>query len=125
MSLKASVLKVNDSKRKIIKKEVMHILQYIDDEIKKAYDQDKHSVSVSLPIVFSLPHMSNSTAQRIIYYDVLTNLLDREFSVEIDITPDKAIYDITWYNKEERDEINHQMTVLARNTRKNPLNKDL
>lgn len=125
MSLKASALKVNDSKRKAIKKEVTHILLYVDDEIKKAYDQDKHSVSVMLPIVFSLPHMSNSTAQRIIYYEVLINLLDREFLVEIDITPDKAIYEITWYSKEERDEINHQMVVLAKNTRKNPLNKDL
>lgn len=125
MSVKASSLKYNDNKRKAIKKEVSTILQYIDDEIKKAYDCDKRTVSVLLPIQFSIPYMSNSTAQRIIYFEILTSLLDRDFCVEIDISKDKALFDVTWYTREEIAEIDHQITVIANHSKKNPLNKDL
>lgn len=124
MSIKASSLKYNDNKRKAIKKEVTTILQYIDDEIKKAYECDKRDATVNLPIQFSIPYMSNATAQRIIYYEILTSLIDRDFSVDIEITKDKAIFDITWYTREELTEIDHQITILANHSKK-PITREM
>lgn len=123
--LKASALKFNETKRLAIQKEIKHILAYIDDEISKAHEGDKREANVLLPIQFSIPNVSNANAQRIIYSEVLLSLLGREFHVEIEITKDKALFDITWYSREELEQIDRQTKLIAKHSKKSSLNKDL
>jgi hypothetical protein len=116
MSLKATSLKSNDSQKKNIKKEVNTILGHLDDELKLAHEQGKHSISLSLPITFAIPYMSNTDAQRAIYYKILVSLIDREFIPTIKLKKDSTIFHITWLSDEEHKEIDLQNTLLAKLT---------
>lgn len=118
MSIKADSLKSNESQKKAIQKELNAILGHIDDQLKVAHDQGKHAVSESLPITFSIPYMRNKDAQRIIYYKVLTSLLERGFNAEFEAKKDVTVFYITWLSKEELDEIEVQNCVLAKHTKK-------
>ena len=125
MSLKASALKSNDAQKKSIGREVTSILTTIDDELKNAHDQGKHSIIVRAPITFSIPYMNNKDAQRMIYYKILTSLIEREFTVELELQKDISMFHITWLNEEELNELELQNALLAKYTKKNISQMDL
>lgn len=114
MSLKADSLKFDPNKNKIIQKEINFILKRIDDEIKSAHERDEYSVQVSVPIIFSIPNISNKKAQRIIYSALLDSLINRGFITTLDLSNDKTIFSITWISEEEKHEINLQNAILAK-----------
>jgi hypothetical protein len=116
--LKATTLKSNESQKKAFSKEIKGILGQIDDELKLAHDQGKHRIYTTLPITFSIPYMSNSDAQRIIYYKVLSSLLGRGFNVSIDLKKDSTVFEITWLSNDEFTEIELQNTLLAKHSKK-------
>jgi hypothetical protein len=118
MSLKAASLKHNEAQRRGIKKEVLNILANMDNEIKIAHEQGKnYEVCVSVPITFSIPHMQNKDAQRMIYYEILKSLMERDFIVEIELNKDSTLFYITWLSSEEKTEIELQNNMLAKHTR--------
>ena len=121
MSLRASTLKKNESQVKVIKREVSHILNRMDDELKTAHETGQHQVSIPIPINFSIPYMKNCDAQRIIYYKILTSLLDREFHPTIELKKTSTIFHITWLSNEEMEEIDLQNAILAKHTKSKPL----
>ena len=114
MSLKAESLKINPNKKKAIMKEVTAILAQIDDEIKHAYDQDKTSISATVPVTFNIPYMSNTTAQRNVYYHILSSLLDRGFIVKIHLSPDSTTFFIKWLSEDEEKEVDLCNTLIAK-----------
>ncbi len=114
MSLKADVLKTNPNKIKAVMKEVTAILGRIDDEIKTAYDHDDCQVSVSVPITFAIPYMSNKNAQRAIYYKILESLLDRGYYVKIYLSSDQTVFYIKWLSEDEEKDVEQQNTLLAK-----------
>lgn len=116
MSLKASVLKSNESQRKALNKEIRSILGSIDDELKSAHERGEHSVSISLPITFSIPYMSNKDAQREIYYGILQSLKEREFTVSVYLGNDKTIFNIKWLSAEEETEMELKQAELAKHS---------
>ena len=116
MSLKADVLKTNENKMKSIMKEVNSILGHIDESIKTAYDQDKNSVVVSVPITFSIPYMSNKNAQRVVYFKILESLISRNYDVKINLETDKTYFIIKWISDEEEKDIKMQNLLLAKHT---------
>ncbi len=117
MSLKASNLKANIADDKKIQREVREILEKIDDEIKQAHEIHKKFVAVILPVTFTISqYISNSDAQRIIYFNILTSLIDRGFNVRINLKPKATIFEITWFSKEELLEIELQMRLLAKHS---------
>ena len=118
MSIKASTLKSNESQKKAFAKEINAILGRIDDELKVGHEQGKHRILASLPITFSIPYMSNTDAQRIIYYKVLSSLIEREFNVEIELRKNSTVFDITWLSEDEFKETELQNAVLAKHTKK-------
>ncbi len=117
--LNANDLKNNESHKKIIDKEIKEILSTIDDEIKKAYNIGKHKIKFKLPVIFSIPNMSNKNAQRIIYCEVLKSLLKRNFLVETVLTVDSTDYEITWLSESEYNELEEQNQLLAKYAKKN------
>jgi hypothetical protein len=117
MSLKASVLKSNEAQKKAVMKEVTHILAHIDDELKAVHDQGRHGVSLTVPITFSIPYMSNADAQRSIYYKILMSLIDRDFNVKIDLADDQSIFHITWLNEDEAKDIEMQNALIAKHSK--------
>lgn len=116
MSLKANSLKSNESQRKAVAKEVNAILGHLDDELKVAHEQGKHKVSITVPITFSIPYMANKDAQRMIYYKVLTSLIDREFNVTIQLEDDATVFHVKWLSDEEEKDIDLQNALLAKHT---------
>lgn len=118
MSLRANVLKSNESQKKSISKEVKAILGQIDDELKAAHECGRHEIGISVPITFSIPYMSNADAQRIIYYKILASLLEREFNVEIDLRKNATFFQVTWLSNDELAEVELQNTLLAKHTKK-------
>lgn len=114
MSLRADVLKTNPNKLKVVMKEVNAILGRIDDEIKSAYDRDECKVSVSVPITFAIPYMSNKNAQRAVYYKLLESLMDRGFIVKIYLSNDQTVFFITWLSDDEQKDIEQQNALLAK-----------
>lgn len=118
MSLKASALKSNEAQRKALANETNSILGHIDDELKKAHDCGKHTTSITLPITFAVPYMKNRDAQRIIYYKVLTSLLERDWNVEIELHKNSTVFHVTWLTTDELQEIELQNALLAKHTKK-------
>jgi hypothetical protein len=116
MSIKANILKSSDAQKKAIAKEVTLILAHLDDELKIAHEQGKHFVAASVPITFSIPYMSNTDAQRIIYYKVLTSLLDREFNVKVQLEDTATIFHVRWLSDDEEKDIELQHSLLAKHT---------
>jgi hypothetical protein len=123
--LNANDLKNNDAQKKLINKEVKEILSYIDEELKKAYDIGKHKIVVNLPMIFSIPNMPNKDAQRIIYYEILTSLLDRNFLVQTNLSADSTKYEITWLSESEYNELELQNLLLAKHAKKEVANLKL
>jgi peptide subunit release factor RF-3 len=60
--------------------------------------------------------MSNTDAQRIIYYKVLTSLLDREFNVKVQLEDTSSIFHIRWLSDDEEKDIELQHSLLAKHT---------
>jgi hypothetical protein len=118
MSLKASVLKSNENQKKAIAKDTQAILAQIDDELKAAHEQGRHTASVSVPTIFSIPYMSNADTQRIVYYKILISLIDRGYTVDITLGKDSSVFNVTWLNEDEMKEIAEQNTLLAKYTKK-------
>ena len=118
MSLKAKSLTINPIKHQMIDKEVKIILSRIDDEIKSAYNQDESFVNVSVPIIYTIPHLSNKSAQRIIYFQILQSLMAREYDVKIQLTPEKTVFIIRWVSDDDANDISLQNTLLAKHTLK-------
>ena len=118
MSLKAENLKSNESQKKSLAKEVTGILGRIDDELKVGHEQGKHRINSALPITFSIPYMSNADAQRIIYYRVLTSLLERGFHVKTCLKESSTVFIITWLSNDELQEVELQTALLAKHSNK-------
>lgn len=116
MSLKADTLKSNPNKLKLISKELNVILSHIDEEIKSAYDQDKTKLTVTLPITFAIANMSNTSAQRIIYYKILESLLARNYIVKIHMATEQTLLFITWLSEDEEKDIDLQNILIAKHS---------
>lgn len=116
MSVKAETYKTNPGKITAAKRESKLILGRIYDEIKQAYDEEQSEVYSTIPITFGIPCMKNSSAQRMVYYFVLTDLLDNDYIVEILLSEDKTIFHIKWITEDEEKEIMEQNALLAKHT---------
>jgi hypothetical protein len=114
--IKAKALKSNDNQKKIIAKEVNSILGRMDEELKAAHDQGRHSIGIRVPTIFTIPNMSNKDAQRVVYYKILNSLLDREFVVKIQLQENESIFHITWVTEEEEKDIEIQNALIAHYT---------
>ena len=125
MSLKASALKKNESQNKTITKETTSILRQIDDELKVAHESGKHGCSIAVPINFSVPFMKNRDAQRVVYYKILSSLIERKFNPKIELRKNSTVFHVSWLSDEEQEEINLQNLLLAKHTIKDVTKIDL
>jgi hypothetical protein len=125
MSLKADVLKESNAQRLSIRKEINTLLKLIDADLKSGHDLGRYSIRVSLPILFAIPNMTNTTAQVKIYSHIMKSLEQRGFYVELDISnKDKRYLDITWISNQEKKELEEQMNYIAKRTKKIHLETD-
>lgn len=116
MSLKANSLKSNESQKRAVTKEVNDILGHMDDELKIAHEQGKHSVGIRVPITFAIPYMTNKDAQRTVYYKILTSLLEREYFVKIQLEDNESIFHVSWLSEDEEKDIDVQNALIAKHT---------
>lgn len=116
MSLNANTLSKNKDQSEHIKRIVYHILARIDDDLKEAHESGKKSISMTVPITFSIPHMKNKDAQREIYCGILQSLIKRNFNPKIEIKEESTIFHVTWLSKDELKDIEKQNSFLARYT---------
>ncbi len=117
MSLKASLLKENDIQKKTLLKEVKSILAHIDERIKISYDSgSRETISISVPIHFDIPYMTNKDAQREIYYLIIKDLKKREFNVKIKLNANNTIFYVSWNTDDDKKVIEYKNTILAEHT---------
>lgn len=116
MSLTADSLKSNEEQKKSLARETNYVLSRIDDELKVAHELGKHIIQTTLPITFSIPYMTNTEAQRKIYFAVLASLKNRGFHVKIQLKPNQTLFIITWFSSDELKELELQNALLAKHT---------
>lgn len=114
MSLRADSLKSNQSQKRAVAKEANAILAKMDDELKTAHEVGNHRVALTAPITFAIPYMSNANAQRMIYYKILTSLIERGFNPKIQLESDKTVFHVSWLTDDEEQEIDVQNTLLTK-----------
>ena len=114
MSLHADALKESQVQRMSIKKETTDILGLADAELKSSHELGRCNAIISLPILFSIPHMSNAIAQAKIYSIVIKSLEDRGFYVKLNMhNKNKRYLEITWMSNEEQKELDEQKKYIA------------
>jgi len=120
MSFKAGSLKNNESQKKAITRDLTSIMATINDNIRVAYESGADRVTVAVPITFNIPYMTNSDAQRIIYFHILKDLLERDFIVQLDLKQNATIFYIRWISDEEEKEIELQKALIAKYSKSDP-----
>jgi len=116
--IRASKFKTNEAQKHVIKKEVSDIIKSIDSELILAHANGKQEAILRVPIHFNIPHMNNKDAQRVIYYNILIDLIAREFNPVIEMKENETIFYVKWISPEEEEEIQKQTEYLARYTKK-------
>jgi ADP-heptose:LPS heptosyltransferase len=113
----ANNLRHNNVQKRQIREYTIEILRRINDELKTAHQEGKHSLVTELPIIFNITNMSEKSAQREVWCKVIECLKNKNFRVIINPREDTCLLKITWFSKEDEADINHQMHVIAMHTK--------
>lgn len=116
--LNADDLKINLNIKKLLDVEAKNILGIIDDEIKKAHSLGKHETTVSIPNILRISHLTNTEAQREIYYRIIISLLDRKFKPQLTIDEKNTYVNVKWMTETELADVKKQMDLIISVTKK-------
>lgn len=108
----ARVLKSNSTKKQYISDYLNEIIIKINNELKEAKISGKHYIITDIPFIFSIPNVTNTEAQRIIWSQTIEMLKNKNFIVKIYHTTDSCRLKITWIAPEEERIIQHQLNII-------------
>jgi hypothetical protein len=113
MSVTAKRLSKNGTRGREVDALIREHLQMIDAKLGQAVPTwGVNVVRIELPATFSLPGLEKKDAQRVVYSSIITSLKDRDFTVGLELSNDKAFLDVGWvreFNEEELDAMNRQI----------------
>ena len=109
----AEILKKSSEQRELLRKSTTDILRSLMDDIRKAKQSYKNSITTRLPITFQIPGLSNKDAQRILWSNIIKELNKKNYRVKINPKKDSCILQIIWISKEEEYIIKEQMSLIA------------
>ena len=116
--LRAEKLRMNSLQKKAIDNYLKNFLSMIDEKIRIAHDSGgQDHIEFTLPTIFEVPNLDNKDAQRKIYAKIIQSLKERGFEVEFVMRDASAVFMVTWLSKGEQDEINYEISLIAKHTR--------
>jgi hypothetical protein len=113
--LHANDLKNTNLQKRAINEYVENIILQINKELQSAKLYGKHFIITEIPIIFDIPHMTQSDSQRIIWAKIISLLKEKSFDVKINPTNDSCRLKITWFSDAEQRDMDHQNKIIKDN----------
>lgn len=115
----ANELKRNNQQKNAINIETKRLISIFSSEITEAYNNSLLSVSISVPIHFTINGMSNSEACKAIYSELIKELVKNNYDPRIETVKDgnilnDVIFHISWLSKAELRNKKQEAELLAR-----------
>lgn len=112
----ANALKSSNVQQREIKDHVIDILRRVNDELRAAHNEGRHTIIVEIPILYSISNMTIKDSQRVVWSCIIDILKNKNYRVFINPTHDKCRLKITWLSLAEEKEIHMQKQVLMDHT---------
>ncbi len=113
----ANTLRSSNVQRRQIREYTVEILRRINDELKVAHREGRQALITELPIIFNITNMSEISARREVWCKIIECLKVKNFRVAINPREDTCLLKITWFSKEDEENILHQKNVIELHTR--------
>ena len=114
--MKADDLRKNYEQTIFVNNFVKDLRDVVDDEIKKSHSYCRREVKVNLPIVITIPGMSNENACICVYGELIKWLKKDNYRVTIDLNGERSILHIKWKSD---DIIKENAKILSKHVKKN------
>lgn len=108
----ANMLKNNNTQKRFLDEYVKDIIMKINTEIRQAQSDGNYYIITEVPIIFDIPNMKNSNAQRIIWARTIDILKNKHFDVKIDFNKDICRLKVSWLDKGQYDDIKRENQLL-------------
>lgn len=112
----ANSLRNNNLQRRSLTEAVVDIIRRINQELIIAHREGRHDIITTMPIVFSIPNMSNTDSQRFVYASVIEELISKGYRIWICPDKDNCKIKITWMSDSDDAEIKFQTQLIAKHT---------
>ena len=112
----ANNLRNNNLQRRSLTEAAVDIIRRINQELILAHREGRHDIITTMPIVFSIPNMSNTDSQRYIYASVIDELINKGYRIWISPDKDTCKIKVTWMSDTDEAEIKYQIQLIAKHT---------
>ena len=112
----AHSLRHNNMQKRNLKEIITNIIKQISQELSAAHREGNHNIITSIPTIFNIPNMSNADGQRYIYSAVITELLKKDYRIQIATESDSCRLKITWMSPEDELDVQMQLNLIAKHT---------
>ena len=112
----AYLLRNNNLQKRHLTETITNIVRRINQELKVAHREGKHYIITTIPITFEIPNMSNKDSQRVVWANVIDEIIAKHYRIWI--SPQKNIcrIKITWMSPEDESEVRHQINLIIKHT---------
>ena len=111
--INAQQLKQTSLQTREISSNVDDILKELSTSIQTAHDNGQYEIISELPITFDIPNMSNASAQRKVWYHVLSTLKLQGYTIALKMSNVQCISKISWVTVEEKTTIDRENQFIA------------
>lgn len=115
--INANTLRDSNVQKRAIKENIVEIIRKLNEDLITAHREGKHHIIAEIPIVFDVPHMSNTNAQRAIWSNIIEILKEKNYRVIININNKCCRLKITWMSQDDEKNITHQTQVIAEHSK--------
>ncbi len=112
----ANSLRGGNAQKRQIREYVVEILRRINFELKTAHQEGRQELITELPIIFNIANLSEISAQREVWSNVIECLKLKNYRVAINPRKDNCLLKIAWFSKEDEAAILHQKNIIAMHT---------
>ncbi len=113
----ANLLRNTNVQKRQIREHTVEILRHINDELKVAHQSGKQVLITELPIIFNITNMSEADARREVWCRIIECLKNKNYRVVINPRDDSCLLKITWFSKEDEENIVYQKNIINMHTR--------
>jgi hypothetical protein len=113
MNITADEVKRNCSSNQLLDIETNKLLKAIQSEILESSKNGLTQVVVPIPTNFSVPNVSNQTAQTIIYHRLIKEIEKNGFRVRLSMGEGTVTYCIEWDTKKDSKDLKNMRELIA------------
>lgn len=113
----ANNLRNNNLQKRNLKEVITEIIKRISQELIEAHRSGAHDIITQIPITFSIPNMSNKDSQRVVWANIIDELIAKSYRVWIAPSKNVCRLKITWMSPADESEEKYQMNLIATHKR--------